>query len=357
VGVSGTTGQNIPRLIEAIEAESDLLDLDYDPNARFEGGILEVREDEKLGGIVSAVIGKQGTLKAGDWLAAEGSYARVRSIQVGTKQHINSLEPSIPALISGWKQPVLAGSSIQVVSSIKEAEELAKAFSSEEVFDESFLKQRMKQEEEIRKKRAFDQKVGISPARSTFDYVGLEKTSQLKLILKTDTAGSFEAISRELEKFPIQILRVEHPFSVQVSESDANILKSLPNTFCFVFSPNIPKINYIKSNLVKNIYYFQSIYDLVEKTEILLKGDRPITGKLSIIKIFKDHSGKGTIKANTKILAEGQEKAFKIISMKHGKDSVDSVERGAEFGLLIEAPEESFSVGDVLMQQTLQNIK
>ena len=238
LGISGTTGQNISKLLVAIEAESELLDLDYNPNASFEGGIMEVRDDEKLGGLVSAVIGKKGSLQVGEWLAAEGSYARVRSIQLGNKVHTSKLEPSIPALISGWKQSVMAGSSVQVVNSLEEAEDLAKTFSKEREIDESFLRQRLKQEEEIRKKRAFDMKLAILPARSTFDYASSENGNKLKVILKTDSAGSFEAVSSELEKLPLKILSSEHPFNPHISEIESKLLKSLSNAVCFIFSPN-----------------------------------------------------------------------------------------------------------------------
>ena len=362
VEISGTTGQNIPKLLAAIEAESEMLNLRYNPEASFEGAIMEVRDDEKLGGMVSAVIGKQGTLRVGEWLAAEGSYARVRSIQLGNKQHTSELGPSIPALISGWRQPAVVGSSIQVVNSLEEAEELAKTFSKEWEIDESFLRQRLKQEAEIRKKRAFDMKLAISPTRSTYEYANLENGSKLKVILKTDTAGSFEAISRELEKLSLKLLQTEHPFSPIVSESEGNLLKSLVNAVCFIFSPiSASKRQSSKIQEAKKIYHFQSIYDLVEKAKRLVEGERLVAGKMSIVKIFKEHTGKGillgarvtegTIKASDKLfLGNDIQRPIVILSMRHGKEQVDSLNRGAEFGILIDSSEISIKAGDILVQ-------
>lgn len=361
VTVSARTGENIPHLLQAIETEAELLEdlTTYDPNAPFEGGVMEVREDAKLGGLLAAVIGKQGVLRPGQFLAAEGSFAKVRSILDDNHRHMTQLTPSIPALVTGWKELVHSGSSLQVVSSQEEAEQLAQTFRVEQTVDPAVLKARLKQEELIRKQRAYDIKLGVNRPRNTFDYAPAGQEYDASVLLKTDTMGSFEAITGELrQKYPrIQLIPSPDPLN-QVSLVEEKLLASTPNTHCFVFNRPIN----IKG---PQVYIFKSIYDLVQKAKSITSPERIPTATLKVLKMFHEHKGRGTLigakvtdgrlKANHPLEASS-DVVYEIDSIKQGRDSVESVGKGGECGLILTSQKSVINIteGSILLQYQQQ---
>lgn len=261
IPVSARSGHNIPLLLQAIETEAEMLDLQYDPTAPFEGGVMEVREDAKLGGVLAAVIGKQGVLRPGQFLAAEGSFAKVRSILDAKHRHLLSLPPAVPALITGWKQPLNAGSSLQVLPTQEEAEQLAREFMVERTLDPEVLRARRRQEDLIKRQRAYDIKLGISRPRTSFEYKE-EGEYDASVLLKTDTMGSYEAISRELqEKCPrLRLIPSADPLS-PLSLVEEKLLAATPKAHCFMF-------NQAANVKARNVLSFNSIYDLIDKVLI-----------------------------------------------------------------------------------------
>lgn len=120
VPTSAITGFGIPQLLDAIQAQSEILELKADWNAPVDSIIIETRLKEGLGEVSTLII-KQGILKVGTILVSNESICRVKGMLNHKGIRIEEATPSMPVEVIGWRSMPQVGSPAIQVSSEKKA--------------------------------------------------------------------------------------------------------------------------------------------------------------------------------------------------------------------------------------------
>ena len=114
VEVSAKTGQGIDRLLEAIQLQSEVLELKAPVHAPAKGVVIESRLDKGRGPVATVLV-KSGTLKKGDIVLAGAVFGRVRAMTTRTARR--STRRSVdPVEIQGLQDVARAGDDINVLT-------------------------------------------------------------------------------------------------------------------------------------------------------------------------------------------------------------------------------------------------
>lgn len=311
--VSGKTGQGIDDLLDMIILLSEVNDLQGDPSLPLSAVIIETNKD-KRGSLVSAVV-KEGTLKVGDEVVAEGRNAKIRGLFNSLGVSVKEVFPGEPVAIIGFNELPSIGSYLTKVG-------------TEDHF----------------------QKIETKTVHSKL----LE--GQKGVFIKAQTAGKLEAI---LNNIPAGIV-VLYSGIGDITENDVFLAKAARSdiyTFEIKPSPIIIKLAATEGIKIEN---FDIIYKLFEHFDKLLKGEESeIIGKAEILASFPFNNRKvagskmlsGVIKKSDKLILSrgGKELAtVKVNSMKKEKRDVAEVSAGEEFGVILEGYT-NFEVGDQLL--------
>lgn len=170
--ISSKTGEGIPELLDLVLLAADLAEPTADPEALAEGFVLESGQDSKRGASATLVI-KDGSLHTGTFVVAGDAFAPVRFIEDFRGKRVSSAGPSEPALIAGFSHLPHAGTPFHAVLNRKDAERIALEFAQAEA---------------------------ATHAAATLGAASAEGIAELPLIIKTDVAGSIDAIRHELAK-------------------------------------------------------------------------------------------------------------------------------------------------------------
>jgi translation initiation factor IF-2 len=180
VDVSAKTKQGLDDLLETIVVMAEVEELRANPNAPASGSVIESKLDPGRGPVVTVLISR-GTLEVGDALVAGAHWGRVRAMQdfVGTR--VSQATPGEPVEVLGFDGVPEAGEHVRVVENERRARHLA----SERLT-------RLKTEALARR----------SGKRVSLEDIFKSGTQELNLVLKSDVAGSLEAIEDEIAKLP-----------------------------------------------------------------------------------------------------------------------------------------------------------
>jgi len=133
---------------------------------------------------------REGTLRVGDFVVVGTTYGKIRAMFDDKGDPISSAGPSMPAEIMGIQDVPEAGTLVQRVDSLEEAERIAK----------SNLDLQRDKQQKTRKEFSLEEILSSSE----------EEKPVLNLILKADTAGSLEAVQNALLKLEKRRSRYEH---------------------------------------------------------------------------------------------------------------------------------------------------
>lgn len=242
VEVSALTGKNIDVLLSAICHLSDTNNFITDPYESGSGTILESYLDKKQGSVANVVI-QNGILNLGDIIVAANTYGKIKSIINPQGFKLNNSSLSSIVSIVGFDTVPQAGTFFKVVSSDKEAKEYCLNYSDDNSFNKVLksLYTRVSSTSKINPK-------------------------QLKLIIKTDTQGSLEAIFNLLSKISqvkVQINIISAHFGI-ISTTDVDLALATNST---IISFNINNKSNINNTINKSNVKFKSfnvIYDLFD---------------------------------------------------------------------------------------------
>ncbi|HUV72232.1 MAG TPA: translation initiation factor IF-2 [Clostridia bacterium] len=325
VPVSAKTGQGVDQLLEMILLSVEMADLRADPEGRFEAEVIESRADKFCGPLATLIV-RNGTLRKKDQIMADGVRAKVKMLRNERGKPLEAAYPGDPAQVLGFEALPAVGA--VVVRAEKE-----------------------KPIPKVVKKRI------LLPAT---------KETKLKIILKTDTAGSLEAISACLPK-EVQI--VEKGVG-EATESDVLLAKTLrAEVYSFNLPPraNIKKLAQTERVKIKN---YNIIYELLEDLEErILKIleptiDRTVLGKAEILETFEIKGEKiagarvleGKINKSAPVCLQRGNKILgetKIVSLKQEKQDVNEVPVKGEFGAVF-AEKVDFQKGDMIISYSLE---
>lgn len=315
VEVSSVTGQGVEELLEMISLVAQMNDIKGDSGNFLEAPVVETLLDRRRGPVVRAIV-RDGTLRTGDIIGADGISGRVRGLFDENRKPRDEATPGMPVEILGFEKLPPTGAVLKSV--VKGVEE------------------------------------NIVPQEKT-----IHGTKGFPVILKADTAGSLEAIENKLPG----TVGVKLSGTGDISESDvllASITGSVIVGFNVRASKNLLKLT--ESEKVK-IYTYKIIYELLSDIDKWLKekedqGQEKILGRAQVVAKFP-HDKKNI--AGCKILEGRILKSDKLVlirdnkpvgnvyvkSLKKGKLDVDKAVVGEECGILFD-PQLDFTMGDVL---------
>ncbi len=335
VNCSATTKKGIEELLEMISLQAEVLELKASSELRARGSVLESQMHKGMGAVATVLV-QNGTLKKGDPLVLGHHWGRVKTMQDETGSFLSEATPSTPVKITGLSDVVEAGAEFIVVSTEKEAKDLAEARHAGKKHQAQMIKKKGSLESLLEEK------------------VSLQKI--LPLILRADVQGSLEALKQSLFKLPMKKVRLEIVSEGigEISESDIE-LAAASKAVILGFHTNLEtRAEPLKKQKGVSVKIHDIIYHAVEdiRNSMIDRLDKipeeKDTGKAKVKAIFKaSHLGniagcqvtEGTIHRNHLArLSRGKEILWKgkIASLKRVKEDVKEVQKGTECGILLE---------------------
>ncbi len=346
-GVSALKKEGIKELLEHVLLVAEVQELKANPDRSASGIVIESRMD-KGRGVVATVLVKEGTLKTTQYMVAGSAYGRVRVMQNEKGQRLDEVKPGEPVEVLGLNKVPLAGDLFDVVDSERTAEEVSK--------------KRLEKENEL--KETPNSKMTLE---SIFSKIQTGNVKELPIILKSDVAGSSEAVKGMLEKTSTDEVKVKilHSAVGGITESDVLLAQTSGGLIIgFNVRPDSGAQNLAKQRGVE-IKTYSIIYELVDDIKKALSGlldpeFKEVTlGSAEVRQTFtvpkigtiagshvKD--GKITRNASVRLVREGRViYEGKLSSLKRFKDDAREVAAGYECGIGIENYND-LKVGDII---------
>ena len=260
VPVSGKTGEGVPELLDLLLLAADLAELTADPEAPAEGVVIETHRDPRTG-IAATLLVKNGALRAGAFVAAGGAVSPVRLMRDFQGKPVREAGPSEPIEISGWSALPPVGA----------------PFTSHET------------------KRAAQEAEAPTPAAASAHAETAVGAATLPVIVKADTAGTFEAVEHELQKLPRERvdLKLLGGGTGAISEGDLKLAKSAPGALVVGFNVAVdPLAADLAARAGIPVETFTVIYELSKRVAEELERRRPmekveeVVGRARVIKLF-----------------------------------------------------------------------
>jgi len=344
--VSAVTGEGLDEMLNLLLLRVDMESshITADPHRLGVGTIIESHVD-KGEGPVATVIVQTGTLHRGDLITAGEVAGKIKVLKNDLGEEIEEAPPGTPVRILGLKELPNVGSILQVTGDKKALKKVLKA-------------QKMRTQALQERQTKIIQQVGEEKNAKDTTYT---------IILKTDNAGSQEAIKESLEKLPrthvkIQVARAGIG---TVTESDVAEAASI-NAVVYAFHVRItPTTQEVAGSENVQIRTFDIIYKLIEDVISELESRMPpevtqtTEATVTVSALFRS-SGKMQIVGG--LVQSGETKNGLYVKIMRGKVHigkglvtelrigqriVEKVSSGSECGIKIErAPE--IRVDDVL---------
>lgn len=280
--ISAKAGTNVPHVLETLLLMAEMENLKSDESLPASGVIIESHLDSRRG-ITATLLVREGALKKGEFISAGGAVSKVRIFENFAKKSITLAGPSSPAVVVGFDRLPQVGAEFRAFKSQKEAEAAARLEkppgSSKPGFETS-------------------QKPGFFPPD------GFSGKPQLGIVIKTDVAGSVDAILHEMNKLKndnidVKILRAE---AGDISEDDVKLASSAPNSLILGFKVSLAgEVRDLGERLGVTMAIFEIIYEIPD----FIKGkiaklappvlEKTIVGRAKILKIFSAKGGKNQV--------------------------------------------------------------
>ena len=333
VPVSALKGDGVDKLLEAVILESELLELKAHYQGQAQGVVIE-SELDKFRGAVATLLVQNGTLKVGDMVVCGSATGKVKSIIGSDGSKLKFAEPSFAVEILGLGSVPDAGETFQVVKNDKEAREIA-SFRESKLKDRKVLKQR-------------DESLG-----NIFESMGQSDKKVLNVILKSDVAGTSEAIVAALADIGNDDASIKVVASGVggISESDANLALA---TDSIILGFNVRTDNAAKKVVEGEelvLSYHSIIYELIDEVKARLSGlldpiiKEEIVGTAEVLEVFnspKFGQVAGCMVIEGSILKSKPVRVLRddvvihqgeLDSLRRFKDDVGEVKSGTECGV------------------------
>ncbi|HXK37573.1 MAG TPA: translation initiation factor IF-2 [Candidatus Paceibacterota bacterium] len=323
--ISAKSGTGVDALLDLLLLTAELEGLTGEYDAPLEAVVIESRMDPKKGATATLII-LNGTIKKGGFAVCEGSYVPLRVIENYLGKPIDSATFSSPIRITGWSSVPKVGATVTMVMTKKEAEAAAT--------------------------------LPVAPAGKTFTANRNKDTVVIPLIIRTDVAGTLEAIEGELAKFSHERvqLRIISKGVGNISENDAKLAVGAEGAVIIAFGV---KTDPLAAELIlrNNVpaHDFNIIYKLTEFIDGLIKERAPHVevktklGELKVLRFFSEQkdkqvlggrveSGKITRDARFTIMRRGVEIGEgRVLELQQSKMKSPEVLEGNDCGLMVEA--------------------
>jgi len=335
VPISAKKGTGIQQLLETILLVSSLKGLKYSAQNPLSAYVIEAKKDKA--GIVASVIIKDGVLRVGEVVYALTAKAKIRAIINDKGQHLNEVYPSTPFLLLGFKELPEVG------VGLTREEKINKIISPPPK-----IRQPIKDPEILWQKK--------------------DEGKKLRVIIKSETQGSLEAILSALNKKEnIEIILAAVG---EITKSDvflAKVSQAIIIGFSLPFDKTISDLAKQEKVILKS---YNLIYELLEelseasqlmkekeRKEQFLKGEAKILAtfiiekeKIAGIKVTKGKINLGDqieIYRDKRLIGKA-----KIVSLKTRAKAIAEVKKNEEAGMIF-YPQLDFYVGDVIKSYSI----
>jgi translation initiation factor IF-2 len=334
--VSAKTGMGVPELLEKVLIESELLELQANPDRLAVGSVIESRLD-KGRGVVATILIENGTLEVGDAFVAGTHSGRIRAMFNERDERVEEAGPSRPVQILGFSGAPEVGDRFVALEDEREARDIAQRRSQ------------IQREQTMRKRKH----VSLDDISRR---MALGELTYLNLIIKGDVAGSVEAISDALLKISNEEVAVDivHSGVGAITETDV-MLAAASDAIIFGFQVRpMAGVRQIAEREEIDIRLYSVIYDAIEDVRDALEGllepeeKEKTLGMLEVRETFKiprvgtvagSYVLEGKIRRNdqVRLVREGVVVYEGLLSsLKRFKDDVREVQSGYECGLSIQ---------------------
>lgn len=355
VNVSAHTGENLDNLLEMILLETEMLELQANPDIPAVGTVIESKLDRGRGPVPTVLI-QNGCLHVGDPIVSGKYYGKVRALIDDKGKSIQKAYASTPVEVLGLSGIPDAGDTLKAEKTEKEACQISQ--------------QRFQEERE---------KHLSSHTRLTLEDLHLQITEgivkDLKVIIKGDVQGSVQAVTESLEKLSTNKVKIAgiHGAVGAITETDV-MLASASNALIIGF--NVRPEAKAKKTAEKegvDIRLYTIIYNLIDDIRLAMEGllepvfEERFMGRAEVREVFtipKVGAIAGSFVVDGKLLRGANARLLRdnvvihtgnISSLRRFKDDVKEVGGGYECGIKMENYND-IKQGDVIEAFDLEEI-
>lgn len=351
VEASALKGTGIPDVLDAILVKSEELNLKAPVKKTAKGVVLEARLDRGKGN-VSTVLIQEGTLHKSDPFVCGPHFGRVRELLDEKFEKVDIAGPSTPVLVLGFSGLPQAGEIFLAIDDEHRARELA---AQRELMDRS-------------RRLAPKSKLTLLNLQ---EKIQAGETKELRVLLKSDSAGSVEALDEKLLELTTDeaTIKIVHKGVGKINVSDI-LLAEVTSAICVGFhvGPDSGALESAEREGVE-IRTYRLIYEALDDLRSAMLGmleptiQEILIGEAEVREVFtiprigviagcyvKD--GKILRNSIAHLIREKKEIiAAKVVSLKRFKEDVKEVMSGYECGIGLE------DVSDIQKEDIIQFYK
>ena len=254
VEVSAHTGAGVPKLLEAILLQAELLELKTYTDVPGRAVVIESRLDRNRGAVATVLV-RGGTLKAGDTVLIGREYGRVRALINEQGRPVKTAGPSVPVEVLGLNEVPEAGDELVAVKDEKQAREVA----------------------EFRRRRPLHQAAAAKTAGDmeiVFPDFDGSKVEACNVVIKADVRGSLEAIATALESLATEevTLNVVGSGVGGISETDVHLAAT---TGAMIIGFNVRADKSVRETVERErlqMRYYNVIYNVIDDVKAVMSG-------------------------------------------------------------------------------------
>ena len=355
VEISAKERIGIEELLEMLLLESELLELNANPNKSARGTVAEAKLDKGRGPVATVLV-QSGTLHVGDVFVAGRYYGKVRAMINDRGNRVKNAPPSTPVEVLGFTGVPEAGDQFFAIDSERDAKALSESRQAQHRAIQLGPQSRVSLEDLFQQIREGDIK-------------------ELNIIVKGDVQGSVEAVFDSLQRLSADEVKINiiHQAVGGITETDV-LLASASNAIVVGFNVHPTTGALIaKENEDIDVRTYSVIYDLISDVRSAMEGllepevREVVVGRGIVRELFRtprmgtiagSYVNWGRIIRNyalrvlrdNRLIYEGQ-----VDSLRHFKEDVTEVQANYECGIGVSTFDD-FKVDDVLECYTHERI-
>ncbi|MBP9673972.1 MAG: translation initiation factor IF-2 [Bacteriovoracaceae bacterium] len=362
VPISALKGEGIDKLLEGILIQADVMELKADPKGAAEGVVVESKIEIGRGPVATIIV-TQGTLKKGDSIVVGETSGRSRSLMDEFGNMLDSAGPSTPVQILGLDTTPSPGDMLNVTKNERESK-------------------RIVEEREVLRKEM--QGLSSRPVASLEGFFagasagadGTQEKKILKLIVRSDVHGSFEAIKNAVEALGSDEVGVQVIGGGvgPITDSDVSLAASSAGYILGFNMRPVTTARKMAEDKGVDIKTYSIIYELINAVQMALEGMlspefvEKYIGRAQIKEVFviskvgtvagcQVVDGKIERGCNVRLLRDGKIMFDgKLSTLKRFKDEVKEVKNGLECGMALESFND-LKVGDLFEAYQMEQKK
>ncbi|MFM1812619.1 MAG: Translation initiation factor [Cyanobacteriota bacterium] len=335
VPVSAIKGENVDTLLEMILLVSEVEDLQANPDRMAKGTVIEAHLDKAKGPVATLLV-QNGTLRAGDVVAAGPVLGKVRAMVDDTGKRVKEAGPSYAVEALGFSEVPTAGDEFEVYPDEKAARAVVGDRASE-----------------ARATRLAQQMASRRVSLASMSGQASEgELKELNLILKADVQGSVEAILGSLEQLPQGEVQVRVLLSApgEITETDVDLAAASGAVIVGFNTSMAPGAKRAADATGVDVRDYDVIYKLLEDIQMAMEGllepelVEESLGEAEVRAVFTIgrnavagcYVTNGKLQRNCKVRVwRGKEKVHEgdLDSLRRNKDDVKEVATGFECGI------------------------